>query len=169
MIDIATFEQTLDRMLQQSGAPPGGLLTGDGQPIPRPDDLRRWLSQTTDGRYVPPEDIVLEAIFGRVRVVVTDERGVVLHMGRTQRLFIGALRRAVMLAATRCTHLGCLVRSSHSQADHLQPHSRDGLTDVTNGGPGCRTHNWKRYLLGLTTVLDERGYWHTYRPDGTEI
>lgn len=99
MIDLATFERTVERLLRPPGDPPGRLLTGDGQPIDRPDDLRRWLSQTTDGRYLPPEDIVIEAIFGRVRLVVTDERGAVLHMGHTQRLYVGALRQAVMLAA----------------------------------------------------------------------
>jgi hypothetical protein len=169
MIDIATFEHILDRLLRRTGDPPGGLLAGDGRPIPRPDDLRRWCSQTTDGRFIPPEDLVIEAILGRVRMVVTDERGVVLHMGRKRRLFTGALRDAIMLALTRCNHPGCLTRGSHSQADHIQPHSHGGPTDVNNGGIKCTTHNLLAYRLGFTTILDEHGYWHTYRPDGTEI
>ena len=175
MIDLATFEHTLQRLLDPrgssspGGSPPGGMLAGDGRPIPRPDDLRRWCSQTTDGRYIPPADIVLEAIHGRIRAVITDKRGVVLNMGHLQRLFRGALRDAVMLAATRCTHAGCLTCASHSQADHTTPHSHGGPTNVDNGNPGCTSHNLKRYQYGFTTVLDEHGYWHTYRPDGTEI
>ena len=102
-------------------------------------------------------------------MVITDERGVVLHMGHKQRLFTGALREAIMLALTHCNHPGCLTRGSHSQADHTQPHSHGGPTNVNNGGIKCWTHNPIAYRLGFTTVLDEHGYWHTYRPDGTEI
>jgi len=146
----------------------GGLFGGVG-PIARPDDLRRWCSHTTDGRFIPPIDIVLEALRGQIRLVITDERGVVLHMGHRKRLFTGALRDAVMLAANRCTHPGCDVASGDSQADHLKPHSTGGVTAVTNGGPGCGTHNRWRYTNRATTCLDADGYWHTYRPDGTEI
>lgn len=174
MIDIATFEAAMFRLLGPppnpvSGVPPGGLLLGDGRPIPRPDDLRRWCSQTTDGRYVPPEDIALEALFGRVRTVITDERGVVLHMGHSKRLFVGALREAIILSATRCTHPGCLAPASQCQADHLEAHSQGGVTDVGNGGPRCWPHNWWRFVTGATSTLDPNGYWHTFRSDGTEI
>ena len=145
-----------------------GLFAGVG-PLARPDDLRRWCSHTTDGRFIPPIDIVLEALQGQIRLVITDERGVVLHMGHRKRLFTGALRQAVMLAATRCTHPGCDVASGDSQADHLTPHSTGGITAITNGGPGCGTHNRWRYVNRATTSLDTNGYWHTHRANGTEI
>jgi hypothetical protein len=93
----------------------------------------------------------------------------VLHMGRQRRLFTGAAREAVLLAATRCTHPGCDVPSGNSQADHLQPHSHGGATTVDNGGPACGLHNRWRYAHQTRTVLDEHGYWHTYRHDGTEV
>ena len=128
-----------------------GLFGGVG-PLARPDDLRRWCSHTTDGRFIPPIDIVLEALRGQIRLVITDERGVVLHMGHRKRLFTGALRQAVMLAATRCTHPGCDVASGDSQADHLTPHSTGGITAITNGGPGCGTHNRWRYVNRATTL-----------------
>ena len=145
-----------------------GLFGGVG-PLARPDDLRRWCSHTTDGRFIPPIDIVLEAFRGQIRLVITDERGVVLHMGHRKRLFTGALRQAVMLAANRCTHPGCDVASGDSQADHLTPHSHGGVTAITNGGPGCGTHNRWRYVNRAITTLDADGYWRTYRADGTEI
>lgn len=47
---------------------------------------------------IPVADAVAAVLIGRIRVVITDQRGVVLHMGRTRRLFTGKLREAVMLA-----------------------------------------------------------------------
>lgn len=162
MIDVATFEAVVGNLFQPDDDVPA-------QPVARPDDLRRWCSQTTDGTFIPPLDIVLEALRGQIRLVVTDQRGVVLHMGHRKRLFTGAMRDAVMLAATRCTHPGCDVASGSSQADHLQPHIDGGTTSITNGGPSCGKHNRWRYLARSTTVLDADGYWHTYRADGTEV
>ncbi|MGE0138735.1 MAG: DUF222 domain-containing protein, partial [Ilumatobacteraceae bacterium] len=135
----------------------------------RPDDIRRWASHTADGTFVPAVDIVLAAVRDRVRHVITDHRGIVLHMGRTRRLFTGRARDAVLLAATRCTHPGCDTVSGDSQADHLHPHAHGGTTSTTNGGPACGKHNRWRYTTHARTVLDERGYWHTYRNDGTEV
>ncbi|MBI5089182.1 MAG: HNH endonuclease [Actinobacteria bacterium] len=101
--------------------------------------------------------------------MITDNRGIVLHMGRRRRLFTGAQRDAVLLAATRCTHPGCETASGDSQADHLQPHSHGGTTSTLNGAPACGTHNRWRYTHHARTVLDARGHWHTYRKDGTEV
>ena len=64
-------------------------------PAPASDLLRRRCSQTTDGHFVPPVDVVLAALRGQIRRVVTDHRGVVLDMGRRTRLFTGANRQAV--------------------------------------------------------------------------
>jgi hypothetical protein len=163
MIDVATMDRAIPRLL---GAGDSGE---SASAVPRADDLRRWCSQTTDGTFVPPADIVLAAIRGRVRLVVTDERGMVVQMGRARRLFTGAMRDAVLMAATRCTHPGCETPSGESQADHLQPHSRGGPTATINGAPACGKHNRWRYSSGARTVLDGEGYWRTYRSDGTEV
>ncbi|MBI5089971.1 MAG: DUF222 domain-containing protein, partial [Actinobacteria bacterium] len=93
--DAASFEAGL-----------AGVFGSEPADVQRPDDLRRWMSQTTDGTFVPPADLAVAAIRGRIRHVITDHRGIVLHMGRRRRLFTGAQRDAVLLAATRCTHPG---------------------------------------------------------------
>jgi hypothetical protein len=133
-----------------------------------PDPLRRF-SQTTAGRHVPPVDVVLAALRGQIRRVITDHRGIVLDMGRRRRLFTGANRQAVLLAATHCTHPGCLVEASRSQADHLTPFSHGGHTTTREAGPGCGHHNRYRYVSGATTTLDDKGRWKTRRADGTDI
>jgi hypothetical protein len=158
MGDAATFEQGLAE-----------LLGTDPAVVERPVDVRRWYAHTTAGTFVPPADLVLAAIRGRIRHVITDDRGIVLHMGRLRRLFTGAQRDAVLMAATRCTHPGCDMPSGDSQADHLTPHSHGGDTSTLNGAPGCGKHNRWRYTHHARTALDANGYWHTHRNDGTEV
>jgi hypothetical protein len=43
-----------------------------------------------------------------------------------------------------------------------------GLTDGANGAPVCGRHN-RLKNTGYRVHRDQHGYWHTYRPDGTEI
>lgn len=156
MIDQFTYDETLDQMFGTAAS-----ATGEGP-------ARRY-SQTTDGRHVPPADIVIASIRGQIRRVVTDHRGVVLDMGRRQRLFTGANRQAVLLVATMCTHPGCLVAASLSQADHLTPFGHGGHTRTADASPGCGHHNRWRYTAGAVTTLDNRGRWTTRRADGTDI
>ena len=111
---------------------------------------------------------VMASFTGEVRRVVVDSAGVVVDMGRRQRLFTGSLREAVLLSGRRCTWLGCHVPGSVCQADHVLPWSNAGPTSTANGGPLCGYHNrWKS--RGYRTHRDPQGHWHHYRPDGTEI
>lgn len=73
-----------------------------------------------------------------------------------------------MSLSPRCTHPGCLVRTSRCQADHTIEHSKGGFTDPDNGGPKCLRHNLIKNT-GYSVHRDRRGYWHTYRPDGSEV
>ena len=139
-----------------------------GQPAPaNPFDL--WQpSQTVDGYQLDPRDVVVAAAIGHVRRVVVDSAGVIVDVGRRQRLFTGPLRDAVMLTSPRCVWPGCHRPTSHCQADHMLPHLDDGPTSAANGAPLCGHHNrWK--TNGYTTRRDRNGHWHHHRPDGTEI
>ena len=170
IMDDLTWVETVDLLFgyaDHSTAPPPSSTGGSADSAGSPQ-RRRW-SQTTDGQFVPPVEIVLAALRGQIRRVVTDRRGVVLDMGRRTRLFTGANRQAVLLSATRCTHPGCLVAASSSQADHLTPYSHGGRTITADAGPACGHHNRWRYTTRATTTLDQRGRWKTRRADGTDI
>lgn len=58
--------------------------------------------ETADGVVIDPRDMLVAAALGQVRRVVLDSAGVVVDVGRKQRLFTGALRDAVMLISHRC-------------------------------------------------------------------
>jgi hypothetical protein len=156
VIDQDTFEHQLDTM-----------LGGHPDPIPPSHAVRRQC-EDRQGRVLDPRAVVAATLVGQVRRKVINGEGVVLNLGRRQRLFTGPLRDAVLATARHCTHKGCLVPGHRCEADHLIPYSARGPTNADNGGPGCNHHNrWKNN--GSRTLRDAKGLWHTYRPDGTEI
>jgi len=124
--------------------------------------------ETADGVVIDPYDMLVAAALGHVRRVVLDSAGVVVDVGRKQRLFTGALRDAVMLISHRCIWPGCYRPASQCEADHVLPFSNAGPTAAHNGGPACGHHNrWKS--RGYRTWRDPNGHWHHYRPNHTEI
>ncbi|MCU1502445.1 MAG: hypothetical protein JWM12_1799 [Ilumatobacteraceae bacterium] len=149
----------IDHAADRDARPPARVaLAGD----------RRWRGcSTTDGHPLPVADAIAAMLVGRIRIVVIDERGVVLRMGRTQRLFTGKLREAVMLGAHECIWNGCNRPTGHCQADHITDWRRAGDTDVGSGAPLCAHHN--RFKNHGFRVHRDVGHWHTYRPDGSEI
>jgi hypothetical protein len=152
MIDVPTLER---------------LLNGTGD-LTAPADPRQRRCETVGGVPVPPSDVVAAMTWGQVRRVVVDSAGVVINMGRRQRLFTGNARQAVLLQSSRCVIAGCATPIHRCQADHLTEWSRHGPTDGPNSGPVCGRHN-RLKNSGYRVHRDQHGFWHTYRPDGTEI
>jgi hypothetical protein len=107
-------------------------------------------------------------IWGQVRRVVVDSAGVVINMGRRRRLFTGNARQAILLQSSRCVVAGCAAPIRRCEADHLTEWGRHGHTNGPNGAPVCGRHN-RLKNTGYRVHRDDHGFWHTYRPDGTEI
>jgi hypothetical protein len=124
---------------------------------------------TFDGTFVAPRDAVLAGLAGKVRMMLADESGQVVKMTKTGRLFVGAMRDAVLAAASRCTHPGCLVAATDCQIDHVIPYSNGGPTSVINANGACRHHNRWRYESGARVERLPDGSWATYRRDGTRV
>jgi hypothetical protein len=100
--------------------------------------------------------------------VVVDSAGVIIDLGRKRRLFTGNQRQAVLMNSSRCFWPGCEQPSGRCQADHLNEWQHNGVTNIANAAPLCARHNrWK--ARGFAIARDANGYWHTYRPNGTEI
>ena len=148
------------------------LATGV-RPEVDPDD-ESFRCSTLDGHPVEPTEAVAASLVGKLRRVVVGADGVVIDLGRAQRLFTGSARLAAQLGNTECFWPGCHVPVSQCQIDHLVPFSeRDdggggGRTNPDNGGPACGKHN-RHKEHGYQVWRDTDGRWHTHRPDGTEI
>ncbi len=159
VIDINTMIHGLDELF-------GGAMYRRTSP---PFGTRKAFCQTLDGEFISPKDAALAALYGKVRMVVTDEIGRPVQMTKTGRLFTGPMRDAVLMLATRCTHPGCTREVTDCHIDHLVPHSTGGATTVANGGPACSHHNNWRYTSGARTRLQPTGRWSTHHTNGTDI
>ena len=133
-----------------------------------PSRYRDVVSRAQAGRQPNPTDIVKASIVGHVRRVVYDGAGVVIDLGRKQRLFSGSSREAVMLLAVVCSWIGCDMKVEWCEADHTVGWKGGGNTDSGNGGPLCHCHNVMKEQ-GYRIWRDPDGDWHTFDPDGNEI
>jgi hypothetical protein len=143
------------------------MLGGAAAPAATVDDVDAKRCETTTGLTISTRDAVIASFLGHVRRVVIDSSGRVVDLGRKRR-FTGAARDAVLLDGRRCIWPGCGRASSRNQIDHTHEHSRGGRTAPSNGGPACGRHN-RLKSHGYTAHRDDRGTWHVYRPDGTEL
>jgi hypothetical protein len=72
---------------------------------------------------------------------VLDSHGCPLDVGRTKRLFTGAVRRAVVLRDHGCAFPGCDRPATWCQVHHIVPWWRGGATALWNGVLLCTHHH----------------------------
>lgn len=159
MIDGDSFLHGLDLLLALGGT----------RKVRSPFGPNRGFCQTFDGDPIALRDVVAAALADKIRIVLRNADGTVAAMSSKQRLFTGALRDAVLLTATACTHPGCTVAASRCQIDHTLPHSQGGPTSTDNGNPGCGDHNRFRHTAGIKVIRLPDGTIATHRRDGTRI
>jgi hypothetical protein len=151
---------------------PGGKLNNElgQQLIAHAPDLIDRRCETTSGIIVHPEHALKAALTGHIRRVVIDTAGVVINMGRLQRLFTGSARTAAQLLATTCSHAGCQIPATLCDVDHLEPWTQShGRTDQHNAGPGCNPHNRRKHKNRWQTRRAKNGLIYTIRANGTII
>ncbi|MBX9919793.1 MAG: HNH endonuclease [Mycolicibacterium frederiksbergense] len=85
--------------------------------------------------------------------VLVDHAGIPLDLGRAERLFTPALRKALGIRDRGCAFPGCGRPVSWCDAHHIQPWSSGGHTSIDNGVLLCRLHHtaihhggWQVYL-----------------------
>ncbi|HEY8319408.1 MAG TPA: DUF222 domain-containing protein [Amnibacterium sp.] len=79
---------------------------------------------------------------GGLRLLVTGEAGEPLVLGRTERLFTAAQRKALVVRFGGCAYPGCTAPAAWTEAHHIQWwHRDDGGTDVLNGVLLCAFHH----------------------------
>lgn len=88
---------------------------------------------------------------------VLDGAGHVLDLGRGQRLFTSAQRKALRLRDVQCRAEGCTIPATWTEAHHLTPWSHGGATDLANAISLCAHHHHR--------VHDHR-YDHERQPNG---
>ena len=76
---------------------------------------------------------------------VLDGRSQPLDLGRTQRLFTPAQRKALAIRDRHCRAEGCDVPAAWTEAHHLQPWAGGGRTDLADGVLLCSFHHHRAH------------------------
>ena len=170
LVNITIDAATWGRLLHESGwststdldgraiDPFTGLHVGDADRLlADPDALLRSHCESADGTVIHPHDVLRAALAGHVRRVVIDTDGVVIDMGRRQRLFTRNARHAATHLVRHCRHPGCELPTRWCDVDHVTPWADHGPTDQDNSTVLCSTHNRLKH---------QRRWRHTRAPDG---
>ncbi|MBA3524576.1 MAG: DUF222 domain-containing protein, partial [Geodermatophilaceae bacterium] len=95
----------------------------------------------SDGVRISPGLARQKACGANLIPTVLGGESAVLDLGRTQRLFTGPRRRAIVLRDKGCTFPGCDRPASWSIVHHLTPWWLGGPTDQNNGALLCDHHH----------------------------
>ena len=160
LVNIVLDQATAEELLSE--------LAGESVERPPASEFTRRRCETIDGDPLSHEAALAALLVGRMRGYIADRRGVVIHLGRTHRLFRGAAREAALLHGRRCLWPGCDCRGGRTQVDHSVPWREGGASNPANAGTLCGVHNrWKE--RGYRTVRRNGGRWDVYRPDGSLV
>ncbi|WP_308471452.1 DUF222 domain-containing protein [Pseudoclavibacter sp. RFBB5] len=104
----------------------------------RPEDVPH-LERT--GEPVPPSLAVQLLCDGFIRVATRNSTGEILDLGRKQRLFTTAQRRAIAIRDRQCRAPGCSAPVRWCEVHHAQPWSEGAPTDAKHGILLCSFHH----------------------------
>ena len=95
---------------------------------------------------------------GHIQAVVTGADGLPLYLGRTERLFNRAQRRALAARDKGCRAPGCTSPVGWCEAHHIVPWSEGGRTDIDNGIMLCRHHHNELHRGTLEIIRRPSGW-----------
>jgi hypothetical protein len=120
------------------------------------DLAARHMCQLQSGHVVHPQDLA-EYIDAAVMETFLFDGPMVVMAKTNQRLFRGALRKAILVRDRRCQHeAGCPTPASECDVDHRTPAARGGPTSQFNGRAECTPHNRNDELQDDAEALPER-------------
>ncbi|WP_347754307.1 DUF222 domain-containing protein [Agrococcus sp. ProA11] len=110
------------------------------------------------GEPVPVEIAMAMMCDAHIQAVVTGADGLPLYLGRTQRLFSRAQRRALAARDKGCRAPGCSAPISWCEAHHITFWSLGGLTDIDNGIMLCIHHHHEVHRGRLQVIKGPSGW-----------
>lgn len=121
-----------------------------------------------DGTPLPPEAVRRFGCSSWVAAVLFSAEREVLHLGRRQRLFSAAQRRAITVRDGGCAFPGCDRPAAWCKTHHLDPWGppSGGPTDIDNGCLLCAHHHRLVHEGRWRLRRDPDGGWTAFDPDG---
>jgi hypothetical protein len=93
------------------------------------------------GEPITAEQVRRIACDAQILPAVLGSDGQVLDLGRSRRLFTGAIRRALVLRDGGCAFPGCDRPARWTEGHHIQPWPAGGPTTMDNGVLLCGHHH----------------------------
>jgi hypothetical protein len=127
-----------------------------------------------DGTPVPASELAAAMCDCEITRIVLDADSVPLDVGRTQRVFTGPQRRAVIARDRQCAWPDCHIHARWSDVHHIAWWERDtGPTSVDNGILLCSYHHHEVHRQDLTITrirpADRQGAPGTDPPDSGRV
>ncbi len=121
----------------------------------------RTLTIEHTSSLVPIQHVDRLVCFADIHHLVVDELGHPLWLGRTQRLFTRAQKRALAKRDKGCRVPGCGMPVAWCETHHIVPWQLGGPTDVDNGILVCSFHHHEIHAgrLRVEKAGPERGNW----------
>ncbi|WP_181062643.1 HNH endonuclease signature motif containing protein [Pseudoclavibacter sp. RFBG4] len=132
----------------------------------RPEDLPH-LERT--GEPVPPSIAAQVVCDGLIRIAIAGTNGEILELGRKQRLFTTAQRRAIATRDRHCRAPGCSAPVRWCEVHHALPWSEGGPTDARDGILLCSFHHHEVHRERLTLTRSSNGRWHVVPALGRHV
>lgn len=139
----------------------------------QPGDATPWEAHApaeyADGTPVPATVLARLACDAEISRVVFGPDSAVLDVGRSQRVFTGPQRRAVIARDRHCQYPGCTAPPTLCEVHHVRWWGRDdGPTSVPNGILICWHHHALVHTRNLT-ITRAPGRWDFARHDGRPL
>ena len=110
------------------------------------------------------------ACAGGIQRVLFDERGQIVSIGTTARIFTAVQRRAIVLRDRECVIPGCHVPATWCEIHHVQEHAAGGPTHTSNGVALCWHHHrtletsgWQIRMRHGVPEIRGPHWWDPYR------
>jgi len=120
---------------------------------------RHSICELDDGTPIPPASVIRLMCSGVIVPIIVGADGVVLNVGRDQRIANRAQRRALRAMYRTCAFHGCDMAFNRCEIHHIRPWDLAGPTDLDNLIPACSRHHhliheggWKLHLAPGRTL-----------------
>jgi hypothetical protein len=152
------LESLLERIDPDTLPAHGGDATTVVVTIPI-ESLRNKLGLATlaDGTLITAAEARRLACGANILPAVLGGNSEILDLGRSQRLFSPAQRKAMRIRDQHCCAEGCTVPATWCDAHHLKPWSQGGKTNINDGILLCGHHHRR---------IHDPKYETTRQPDG---
>ncbi|MET4782484.1 DUF222 domain-containing protein [Glaciihabitans sp. UYNi722] len=147
---------TLTAGLRRSETPRGTRSLTTVMAVVRLEDLRNG---TGVGWIDDVEEPVSAATIGQLacdagfRRILLGDHGEVLHLGRRERLFTAAQRKALAVRDGGCVWENCTAPPGWCEAHHVIEYENGGPTDIDNGVLLCSTHHHELHASEFTMTM----------------